>query len=477
MTVTYYLGPEDIVLDDQTRVISFNSDQGRTMVNYRTLEMDLGGKTYKVKRRRTFDIEKGKLFGYSEQSDEDAIFRSGITDRFLINVLNMRKRHHQLIDIISTIQENQNTIVDLPLRQNLIVQGCAGSGKTMVMLHRLSALKYNYPEFDFNDAVILTPNNNFNTHISGLASSLQLGYINRYSVEEYYRTLLLRYDDSFKLHNKISDEANVNQVYVDYVYSKEFLQILDDIYKQKVSALRAYYDEVGMISAGMGRQRLQIQAVQDSGLLQPLVNELSVIISDIKYKEEVIQQNLQKIAQLNERYEFLRGKIADAEESLQETLSTQTASVYNKLQNAVKQRLEQMKSLDEDVARNEAEYEKVEEMLFIVRKNQKLAKLRSDIEKIQNQKRIYQEEINSLNGFMNTVLMSMSQDELLELFRKMIPYMADIQDNICYVQQQEQIVVDYKKEWEELTELRVNAQKELETVNQDAVDEELAGKA
>ena len=476
-TVTYYLGPEDIVLDDQTRVISFNSDQGRTMVNYRTLEMDLGGKTYKVKRRRTFDIEAGKLFGYSEQSDEDAIFRSGITDRFLINVLNMRKRHHQLIDIISTIQENQNTIVDLPLRQNLIVQGCAGSGKTMVMLHRLSALKYNHPEFDFDGAVILTPNNNFNTHISGLASSLQLGYINRYSVEEYYKTILLRYDDSFKLQNKISDEANVNQVYVDYVYSKEFLQILGDSYKQKVSALRAYYDEVGMISTGMGRQRLQIQAVQDSELLQPLVNELSVIISDIKHRKEVMQQKMQKMVKLNERYEFLRGKIADSEESLQEALKTQTVLVYNKLQNAVEQRLEQMKLLDEDIARNEAEYQKVEGTLFIVRKAQKLAKLRSDIEKIQNQKRIYQEEIDALNGFMNTDAVSMSRDELLDFFQKMILYIADIQDNIRYIQRQEQIVVDYKKEWEGLPELRVNAQKELETVNQDNVEEELAAKA
>lgn len=476
-TVTYYLGPEDIVLDDQTRVISFNSDQGRTMVNYRTLEIDLGGKTYKVKRRRTFDIETGKLFGYSEQSDEDAIFRSGITDRFLINVLNMRKRHHQLIDIISTIQENQNTIVDLPLRQNLIVQGCAGSGKTMVMLHRLSALKYNHPEFDFDGAVILTPNNNFNTHISGLASSLQLGYINRYSVEEYYRTILLRYDDSFKIQNKISDEANVSQVYVDYLYSKEFLQILEDEYKKKASALREYYDEVGLISSGMGRQRLQIQVGQDCELIQPLVNELSVIISDIKHRKELIQQKLQAIVQLNERYELLRGKIAESEECLQEALRTQTASVYNKLQTAVKLRHEQMKFLDKDITRNEAEYQKVEGSLFIVRKAQKLAKLRSDIKKNQNQKRIYQEEIDALNGFMNTDAVSMSQNELLDFFRKMILYIADIQDNIRYIQKQEKIVEDYKKEWEELPEIRVKVQTESEEVKQDDVDEELERKA
>lgn len=476
-TVTYYLGPEDIVLNDKTHVISFNSYLGRTMVNYRTLEMNLNGKTYKVKRRRTFDIVTGKLFGYSEQTDEDAIFRRGITDRILINVLNTRKRQHQLIDIISTIQENQNTIVDLPLRQNLIVQGCAGSGKTMVMLHRLSALKYNHPEFDFDDAVILTPNSNFNTHISGLASSLQLGYINRYSVEEYYETVLLRYDDSFKLQNKISDEANVNQIYVDYVYSKEFLKILYDSYKQNVSVLREYYDKVGMISTGMGRQKLQIQTDQDSELLQPLLNELSVIIFDIKHRKKEIQQKKLKIAKLNEKYDFLCGKITDSEESLQETLRTQTVLVYNKLQNAVKQRIEQIKLLDENIARNEVKYQKIEGTLYLVRKAQKLAKLRSDIEKIQNQKRVYQEEIDLLNGFMTSDALSMSLDELLDFFRKMILYIADIQDNIRYIQRQEKIVVDYKKELEKTSELRVNAQKELETVNLDSMEEDLEEKA
>lgn len=178
-TETYYLGVDDIELDGNRHVISFNSALGRSMVNYRTLELKMNDVQWKVRRRRTFDIENEILYGFTEQSDEDVIFRSGITDSFLINVLNMRKKQHQLIDIISTIQENQNAIIDSPFKENLIVQGCAGSGKTMILLHRLSALKYNHQEFNFDNAVILTPSTNFNTHISGLASSLQLGQYDR----------------------------------------------------------------------------------------------------------------------------------------------------------------------------------------------------------------------------------------------------------------------------------------------------------
>ena len=58
-----------------------------------------------------------------------------LTDPFLIQVLKLRKKQHSLVDIIATIQENQNAIVDENINQNIVVQGCAGSGKTMVLLH------------------------------------------------------------------------------------------------------------------------------------------------------------------------------------------------------------------------------------------------------------------------------------------------------------------------------------------------------
>ena len=474
--VTYYLGPDDIILDNNTRVISFNSDRGRTMVNYRILEMSIDGKEYRVKRRRTFDIESGKLFGYSEQSDEDVIFRSGITDRFLINVLNMRKKRHQLIDIISTIQENQNTIVDLPLKQNLIVQGCAGAGKTMVMLHRLSALKYNNPNFDFGTAVILTPSNNFNTHISGLASSLQLGYIDRYSIEEYYNMLLQRYDVSFKLQKNILDEVNVDQVYVDYMYSKDFLQILREVYEQKIENLRAYYDEVGKISESMGRTALSIIIKQECDLIEPLLKEVSAMLSDIKRQKEKVHQKQQKIAQLNNRYEFLNKEVPEEEEELRVVLRSQTAYIHAKIQNAVKQKREQIQRLDKEIVDNEESYRKIENSILVIRKTRKLRKIQDDIEKMHSQKKVYQKEANILDEFMYTKIENMNVEETIEFFRKIDFYISDIQENIKSIQRQKETIEKFKKEWEELPQLRMSLQNELEIETQDVVDEETDNK-
>lgn len=59
----------------------------------------------------------------------------------------------------------------------------------MVLLHRLSALKYKQRYFDFSqNALILTPNEQFSLHIKGkgLAEGLQIGSVHRISVEQYY---------------------------------------------------------------------------------------------------------------------------------------------------------------------------------------------------------------------------------------------------------------------------------------------------
>ena len=138
-------------------------------------------------------------------------------------MLRTRKRQHGLVDIIATIQENQNEIVDVAMGDNIIVQGCAGSGKTMVLLHRLSSLKYKYRTFDFSAAMILTPNEDFSTHISGVAEGLQIGFIKRQSVEDYYISLLKMYSNELSpVKNKLAQEVYEVQSFVDYVYSDEF---------------------------------------------------------------------------------------------------------------------------------------------------------------------------------------------------------------------------------------------------------------
>lgn len=227
-TRSFYLGMKDIRFNDKLEVMSVRSDLGRALVNYSISSMNIDQRKYQIALRRELDIHSSHLFSYVEQTSSDINTKKGINDPFLAKILKMRKKQNQLLDIIATIQQNQNDIVNQPLSQDMIIQGCAGSGKTMVLLHRLSILDYKKSsfngQFSLNKVVLLTPNENFNTHITGLIGSLEIKDVPKYSVEAYYKELIRLYSAELCPSNNISDEINLNQTYLDYIYSNEFVR-------------------------------------------------------------------------------------------------------------------------------------------------------------------------------------------------------------------------------------------------------------
>ena len=450
-TETYYLGVDDIELDGNRHVISFNSALGRSMVNYRTLELKMNDVQWKVRRRRTFDIENEILYGFTEQSDEDVIFRSGITDSFLINVLNMRKKQHQLIDIISTIQENQNAIIDSPFKENLIVQGCAGSGKTMILLHRLSALKYNHQEFNFDNAVILTPSTNFNTHISGLASSLQLGHIDRYSIEEYYYMLLRKYDASFVLRNPIADEMNVNQNYVDYIYSEEFKVILGEAYAQKMDELKDVLYRVKEISKVLSRpQNTEGRDASDYVLVENLKrwileNEVYAETEEANRKSADSQ-----LVQLKARKATLGNEIIEDIRNLQETIQADTIRALSILQTLVSDAEASIQDFRTQVAFKTEEYSKLEERRFVRQKKQKLSDLQRTIDDLNEQQISLEKSTDKLRELLTIDLVSMDHDEKAAFLEKAGSYSSEIRASGRSIQRRR---TEIGKKQEELLQL------------------------
>ena len=100
-------------------------------------------------------------------------FAEGSYDPFLMEVLIEKRSNYKMTDIIKSIQTNQNSIIRENHKSNIIVQGCAGSGKTMILLHRLSYLKYNKLLPNSKFVKIITPNKEFSIFIKDLAISLE----------------------------------------------------------------------------------------------------------------------------------------------------------------------------------------------------------------------------------------------------------------------------------------------------------------
>jgi len=83
-----------------------------------------------------------------------------------------RARTGEMLDIVATIQAEQDEIIRAPLDQLLSVQGGPGTGKTAVGLHRAAFLLYNHPPLSRDGVLVLGPSRAFLRYIAQVLPSL-----------------------------------------------------------------------------------------------------------------------------------------------------------------------------------------------------------------------------------------------------------------------------------------------------------------
>ena len=83
-----------------------------------------------------------------------------------------RARTGEMLDIVATIQAEQDEIIRAPLEQLLTVQGGPGTGKTAVGLHRAAFLLYNHPPLTRDGVLVLGPSRAFLRYIAQVLPSL-----------------------------------------------------------------------------------------------------------------------------------------------------------------------------------------------------------------------------------------------------------------------------------------------------------------
>ncbi len=325
----YYIGKEDKQVG-KLYVHSRWSEQGRLFG--RTAEPNgfIDGRKQQVYLRRKIDIRAGKLRGIEDVFSSNTEYaEKGIYDKFLIQVLMTRKKSHQLTDIIATIQEKQNEIIEKTCFSNIIVQGCAGSGKTMVMLHRISFWLYNNKSLKPEKIRILTPNENFNAHISELHTQLNLGAIDVMSVDQYYVFILRKYDKGIASFSKIDEEENIEERFLNYIYSKQFLKQFTKSYKELLPEY-ALIEEIELINSYAKKcgisSRVKGGSTEGETILEMsnLIHAITIKSSSAMAKVERIKE---KIKELNEEYT----KCLERKSRAQETINRYENSYKNSL--------------------------------------------------------------------------------------------------------------------------------------------------
>ncbi|MCD8294542.1 MAG: UvrD-helicase domain-containing protein [Clostridia bacterium] len=287
---SYYIGKRG---DEGLEIVDWRAPLARRYYQKSRTSFSINEYDYKLILRRALQTHSGKVLEIRNEylavsdyltkeeiagRDETLIF-----DPFLREILESRREKQEITDIIETIQEKQYEVITLPDKDEFVLQGVAGAGKTMVLLHRLSYIMYNNESIHPTDVLVITPSDSFNAFIDELSEILELEKVRTSTLDNYFATILK--NAGVDLESKIDKHLHVSADYLTYIYSNDFMA---DIEKR----LARIYDGVfGMFSAPECRDMVEgvIKACDEQSAVYDKIKNSSVrvrrcVLGEIKEK-------------------------------------------------------------------------------------------------------------------------------------------------------------------------------------------------
>ena len=128
-----------------------------------------------LRRRRHLMVENRQLLSiaddvFGDDAGELGEVRLRGGDALLAEL--ERARTGVMLDIVATIQAEQDDVIRAPLVGVLAVQGGPGTGKTAIGLHRAAYLLYNHPELARAEVMVVGPSRAFLGYIAQVIPSL-----------------------------------------------------------------------------------------------------------------------------------------------------------------------------------------------------------------------------------------------------------------------------------------------------------------
>lgn len=289
---SYYIGKHG---DAGLEIVDWRAPLAQKYYQKSRTSFSINEYEYKLVLRRALRTRNGKLEDFKNEylnlndylSREEIAGRDEtlIFDPYLREILKSRKEKREITDIIETIQEQQYNVITLPENDEFVLQGVAGSGKTMVMLHRLSYIMYNNDGIRNSDVLIITPSDSFNAFIDELSAVLELEKVKTCTLEKYFLALLKSV--GVDLSAKIDFNAPVPYDYLAYIYSETFSadvdkklsKIYDGIYGMFASA--DVDDVISAVLQSCGNQNVAYSKIKNSS-----VRVRRCVLGEIKEKPD-----------------------------------------------------------------------------------------------------------------------------------------------------------------------------------------------
>ena len=178
--------------------------------------------------KRTYEIEDAELVKYYNndiQLDENEI----ILDKL------QKRTGGVLEDIVETIQISQMDIIEADPRQVCMVQGCVGSGKSTVAIHKLAHIFFNHPTLIHSARSVLVAKNQILVgYLSTLFPKLGIFDLNFKTLRELMVHIVFREELDIQIDlNSGQDTTRINLKKIEDFNKK--VQRVHDVYRNKIN--------------------------------------------------------------------------------------------------------------------------------------------------------------------------------------------------------------------------------------------------
>ena len=201
---TFYLGGKTIGENMDKHYVESAEGSNPISLAFYYSEFLSNNEDFTIGLKRHFKFSNNVI---SDYSDEISIYSDDVKtiDEILVsrlNDLNTSTVH----DILATIKQKQYEIITYDLLSNLIVNGVAGSGKTMIIMYRILNLISKDSNFDLKSVWMISPNDLFISMNHNFIESKNLDDINNYTYYTTIDTLIKKYCK----HNKLIYGLEIN---------------------------------------------------------------------------------------------------------------------------------------------------------------------------------------------------------------------------------------------------------------------------
>ncbi len=376
----------------------------------------------KMKRRVELFFDKVKSVSHLFPIDDIAEYEEIIADEFLKELLS-RRDEKEFRNIVFSIQKHQGEIIQKPFEQSLIVQGCAGSGKSMIMLHRLPILLYDNPDnLDNNNLFIVTPSLAYIQMAKKMMFELEISHLRIGTINQYYDHVIRKYGSDPSAYGQVRSYLNPDPVKYKYVYSKKCVKDVNSLIIQQIHSFSVDLESAYRI---LGIEDYKRSSNVPYGLLQNELLRIQALISEnetrLRCSDRLIKGLLDELADTsrilsnrkNYVLEKINSKIFKEQKkitSIQEQIDKNNGKNRNRGDNSEKKYMEilvaenKIKELEKVLQKVKEDDDYFNSLKYI---SKKIDKVRSDFPK--NRKGLYSDSVDDHYNrveLRNTLLMA-----------------------------------------------------------------------